>query len=75
MRAMLITIVLSMVLAAGCAKDRDRGSTLTEHQRDSVLATEKIVPGSSAIGRAMSTADAESQRGATMQSQVDSLPH
>jgi len=73
MRAMMIAIVLSLV--AGCAQSHGPESTLSEHQRDSVLAKEKLIPGSSAVGRAMSTSDAESERGAAMQSQIDSLPH
>ena len=74
MRAMWIAIVLCC-LAAGCSQSQGPDSTLTEHQRDSVLAKSRIVPGSSAIGRAMSTSDEETKRGAEMQSQIDSLPH
>ena len=72
MRVLWIAIVL---VAAGCAQNHGPDSTLTEHQRDSVLAKSRIIPGGAAVGRAMSEADAESQRGTEMQSQIDSLPH
>lgn len=52
---MCILVVALLALAlAGCSASGTRSSVrLTEHQRDSILATQKAVPGSATIGRAL----------------------
>ena len=63
--------VLAAAALAGCSKSADKPvSTLTEHQRDSVLAREPI-PGAPAVGRAMQAADKEAAHSAS----VDSMAH
>ena len=63
----LATSVLVLVLAAaGCGKgEKTSGGinrdTLTERQKDSILAKSRI-PGASAVGRAMTAADTMSAR-------------
>lgn len=62
----IVWIVAAALMVAGCARHSDRpASTLTEHQRDSVLATEPI-PGADVVGRALKTADREAGRAAAM---------
>jgi hypothetical protein len=59
------------VLLAGCAKtEKSAKAPLTEHQRDSVLATEPI-PGAPAVGAALRASDKASEQAAGM----DSLAH
>jgi hypothetical protein len=70
--AIVILVLLAMV---GCApKKAETQAALTEHQRDSVLATEPL-PGATAVGAAMKTSDKAAADAAKMNSQVDSLPH
>ena len=59
-----------------CSAGRDHESTrtLTEAQRDSVLAR-SILPGAGVVGRAMSASDAGSKRADDMKAMMDSLPH
>lgn len=61
-------LVLAMFVAgaAGCGGDGGRsktaaGDSLTERQRDSILAKSRI-PGASGVGRAMTAADSTSAR-------------
>ena len=69
MRYRILAAVGAVLLLAGCSKHADRpATTLTEAQRDSVLAREPV-PGASAVGGAMRAAGKE-QRHA---SSVDSL--
>ncbi len=62
----VLSITASLVIAA-CGGGQSRPSraaaqdTLTERQRDSILAHSRI-PGASAVGRAMSAADSTSAR-------------
>jgi hypothetical protein len=60
-------LALAALLAlAGCAKHEDRpASTLTEAQRDTVLANSQI-PGASAVGYAMQAAGREARRASAM---------
>ena len=62
-RCLLITIAL--VAACGGASQKSAatssGDTLTERQRDSILAQSRI-PGASGVGRAMRAADSTSAR-------------
>jgi PBP1b-binding outer membrane lipoprotein LpoB len=74
MRRLTLITILALALA-GCSKSAPHAeSTLTEHQRDSVLAKSSL-PGATVVGRAMATDDAEARRAANMNAQVDSLPH
>jgi hypothetical protein len=62
-----------LLTASSCSSPRNDAapaSTLTEHQRDSVLARSAL-PGAGVVGRAM----AESQRAATQAARMDSLIH
>ncbi len=57
-----VGILVAAALLAGCGKHEEKpAAQLTEHQRDSVLATEPI-PGASVVGRAMQAAGAEERR-------------
>jgi hypothetical protein len=70
--AIVILAVLAMV---GCApKKAETKAPLTEHQRDSVLATEPL-PGASTVGAAMKASDRASADAAKMNAQVDSASH
>lgn len=58
----------ALALLAGCAKgERAAKAPLTEHQRDSVLATEPI-PGAPAVGAALDASAKASARAAGMDS-------
>lgn len=62
--------LLAALLAAGCAPGGGKTATrapLTEHQRDSVLATEPI-PGAPAVGAALKASERASERAAGMDS-------
>jgi len=66
----ILTLLLAMLAMAGCAKTQPTAKTpLTEHQRDSVLATEPI-PGAPAVGAALKASDKASQDAAAMDSSV-----
>ena len=68
--AVLLAVLALMAPSAGCSSsEKSAQAPLTEHQRDSVLATEPI-PGAPAVGAALRTSDRASDRAATM----DSLP-
>ena len=64
MRIYALSIILALLLAA-CSGARPRtagaaaGDSLTERQRDSILAQSKI-PGARAVGKAMRVADSTS---------------
>ena len=69
----LVGLGLLLALAAtGCANQLDSGTTrtLTERQRDSVIA-HSVLPGAGVVGRAMQ----ESDRAANLGANLDSLPH
>ena len=61
------TSLIGLLLLAGCGGGdksggrRAGGDTLSERQRDSILAKSRI-PGASGVGRAMSAADSTSAR-------------
>ena len=74
MRRVITTIVLAAAIGGcGITQGGDGGSKLTEAQRDSVLGKSGLA-GTSAIGHAMSSADAQSKKAATLDAQIDSLP-
>jgi hypothetical protein len=70
MHRRILAAAAAAILLAGCAKKTAQTTPLTEHQRDSVLATEPI-PGASAIGSAFKAAGKEAAHSASM----DSLSH
>lgn len=64
-----------LAITAGCGVQDHRSQVvLTEHQRDSVLATEKVIPGSAGVGAALRMSDREAARTAGMDASIDSLP-
>ena len=64
-----LAALAALSLLAGCAPGaKEQKAKLTEHQRDSVLATEPI-PGASAVGRALD----ESAKASESAAQMDSL--
>jgi hypothetical protein len=73
MRGVLLLAAVVLALATGCSGRKPEATKeLTEHQRDSVLA-QSVLPGAGAVGHAMSAADREARRAASMDAQVDSL--
>jgi hypothetical protein len=71
----LIVAVALLAITAGCGVHENRSTVvLTEHQRDSVLATEKAIPGAAGVGAALHMSDREAARAAGMNAAVDSLP-
>ena len=68
-------VMLALSVMAGCApKKAETKAQLTEHQRDSVLATEPI-PGAPAVGAALKMSDKAAADAQKMNAQVDSLTH
>jgi hypothetical protein len=63
MRARSLTIALALLAACSGGKPAKSaaGDSLTERQRDSILAQSRI-PGASGVGRAMRAADSTSAR-------------
>ena len=65
MVGMIRGVILLCLLLAGCGGGRSGGSraadTLTERQRDSILAKSRI-PGASGVGAAMRAADSTTAR-------------
>ncbi len=63
MRARSLTLALALLTACSGSKPAKSaaGDTLTERQRDSILAQSKI-PGATGVGRAMKAADSTSAR-------------
>lgn len=73
MKTRLLLAAAALVALAGCSSGSDRpASTLTEHQRDSVLAKSSL-PGAAVVGRALSESDRASNRAANMSANMDSL--
>lgn len=69
--ALLLVLLALMSPATGCStSEKSAKAPLTEHQRDSILATEPI-PGAPVVGAALRTSDKAAERAATM----DSLPN
>jgi hypothetical protein len=70
-RPFVAVLVALAALAAGCApkagQDQAAKAPLTEHQRDSILATEPI-PGAPAVGAALAASAKEAKRAAEMDS-------
>lgn len=72
---MSVTLTLALALANGCqSKSSETTRELTAHERDSVLATERALPGSTVVGRALDVTDASRARADSINAQVDALP-
>ena len=59
---LLVAVLAGLYAAGGCAKSEPRAvkHELTERERDSILATEKAIPGSATVGRALEVSDSAS---------------
>jgi hypothetical protein len=73
----LVMAALALLSPAGCSKPKPKPepaakASLTERQRDSLLAREPI-PGADGVGRALDLSDREAARAAGLGAQVDSL--
>jgi len=55
---------------AGCAQPAHTDKPMTERQRDSVIATEKALPGSDVVGRALATSDSAAAQAKRMDEQA-----
>ena len=61
-RGLLIGGALLVVFSAGCAKeDTDTRATMTQREKDSLLARSPI-PGAKAVGKSMTVADSATAR-------------
>ena len=72
MKTRLLLAAAALVALAGCSSSDKPASTLTEHQRDSVLARSSL-PGAAVVGRALSESDRATNRAANMSASMDSL--
>jgi hypothetical protein len=65
---------MSMAMAiTGCGQHAEKSTKeLTERQRDSIIATEKALPGSGVVGRALAVSDSEAARAQRMNDQTAS---
>lgn len=72
-RTLLLLTVLA-ALAAGCGQKTTAHRELTERQRDSTLGR-SVLPGASAVTRALQVSDQASNAAAKMDSQVEEAPH
>ena len=63
-----IVLAVALLLLAGCSAAEKPAVHLTEHQRDSILATEKAIPGSATVGRALQLQNSSAGRAAGMDS-------
>jgi hypothetical protein len=64
--ALLALAAMGMALAGCGGGEAKRRNDLTERQRDSVIATEKALPGSGVVGRALATSDSAAARSQRM---------
>lgn len=72
-QAGLAVVALLLIAIAGCSHhDSAPKRVLTDRERDSIIATEKALPGSAVVGRALALSDAEAARAKRMNQQVDS---
>jgi hypothetical protein len=73
MRWNIATCALLSIALAGCGAHEQKASKeLTERQRDSIIATEKALPGSGVVGRALAVSDSEAARAQRMNDQTAS---
>lgn len=68
-----IVPAVALLLLAGCSAAEKPTVHLTEHQRDSILATEKAIPGSATIGRALDLQGQAERRASGVGAKLDSL--
>lgn len=68
-RVRIAGLVLMTLALAGCASEPKQDKVLTERQRDSIIATEKALPGSNVVGRALATSDSAAARAQRMDQQ------
>ncbi len=61
-----LAALAAVVALAGCGGGEKTGRELSERQRDSVIATEKALPGSDVVGRALATSDSAAARARSM---------
>jgi hypothetical protein len=65
-----IVLAAAALLLVGCGSTETRlTKRLTTRERDSILATQKVIPGAATVGRALEVSDRSLDRAA----QVDSL--
>ena len=75
MRYALVPIAMTLALLTGCQSNSSETTrTLTAHERDSVLAGERALPGSTVVGRALDVSDASRARADSLNAEVDALP-
>lgn len=72
----LLGLTLLIALTTLCCSKSESGHSkaLTERQRDSIIATEKYLPGASVVGKALAVSDSAAARAARMNSQTSALP-
>ncbi|MFI5372739.1 MAG: hypothetical protein ACHQ52_14375 [Candidatus Eisenbacteria bacterium] len=63
-------VMLVLTTMYGCGHEAKTTKELTERQRDSIIATEKALPGSDVVGRALATSDSAAARAQRMDQQV-----
>ena len=68
-RIVWATSIGAVLLVSGCATESKPDKQLTERQRDSIIATEKALPGSDVVGRALATSDSAAARAQRMDQQ------
>jgi hypothetical protein len=69
----VVLVALAALALSGCAERKAAETrTLTERERDSILATQRL-PGAATVGRAMQAGDRAADAAARMNAQVDSL--
>ena len=73
MRRKIAACALVSIALAGCGGHEQKASKeLTERQRDSIIATEKALPGSGVVGRALAVSDSEAARAQRINDQTAS---
>ncbi len=64
-RIAMLAVLLSLSLAACSSHKSSETRTMTEHQRDSTIATSKL-PGAGVVGKALEQADSAEARSSRM---------
>ncbi|HUK63555.1 MAG TPA: hypothetical protein VLV15_09480 [Dongiaceae bacterium] len=72
-RGTFAVTTLVMLTVTGCGQHAEKSTKeLSERQRDSIIATEKALPGSGVVGRALAVSDSEAARAQRMNEQTAS---
>jgi hypothetical protein len=72
-RGTIVVLAIVTMTAAGCGQHAEKSTKeLTERQRDSIIATEKALPGSGVVGRALAMSDSEAARAQRVDQQTAS---